>query len=64
MLMINPSAEDQLFPTTRRPSRLGRIMLDQKLEEVRRLGPEERLRRALDLSDLCIHLQRACSEKH
>jgi hypothetical protein len=39
-------------------------MLDQKLEDARRLVPEERLRRALDLSDLCMHLQRACSEKH
>jgi hypothetical protein len=62
--MKNQIGEDQQSSTARRSSRLGIIMLERKLEDARRLVPEERLLRALDLSDLCMELQRACSEKH
>ena len=63
ILMGAHSPKQSLSPNSRRPSRLGRMLVDQKLEEARRLLPEERLLRALDLSDLCLDLQRACFEK-
>lgn len=47
----------------RRPSRLGRWLAEQKLEEARRMTPEERLLLALELSDFCQELKRACSDK-
>lgn len=47
----------------RRPSRLGDLLCQAKLERARQMSPQERLLLALDLSDLCLTLQRACSEK-
>lgn len=47
----------------RRPSRLGSLMRERKLAEARRLSPAERLRIALDLSDLCHQLRQACLRK-
>jgi hypothetical protein len=34
-----------------------------KIEEARRMTPGERLRLALELSDACLELKRACSGK-
>ena len=45
----------------RRPSRLGDLLRQAKLERVRQMSPQERLLIALDLSDLCLALKRACS---
>ena len=47
----------------RRPSRLGDYLAKKKLEDARRMSPEQRLLLALDLSDICLELQRACSAK-
>ena len=45
----------------RRPSRLWDLLRQAKLERARQMSPEERLLIALDLSDLCLALKRACS---
>jgi hypothetical protein len=42
---------------------LGERLFQQKLDEARLLTPVERLLIALDLSDTCHELQRACSLK-
>jgi hypothetical protein len=47
----------------RRPSRLSGWLASQKIEEARRMTPEERLRLALELSDACFELKLACSSK-
>jgi len=47
----------------RRPSRLSGWLASQKIEEARRMTPEERLRLALELSDVCFELKLACSSK-
>jgi hypothetical protein len=47
----------------RRPSRLGDLLRQAKLERARKMSPQERLLIALDLSDLCLALKRACSAK-
>jgi hypothetical protein len=47
----------------RRPSKLGDMLAEQKIDEARRLTPEQRLLIALDLSDAAAALHRACSEK-
>ena len=44
-----------------RPSRLGDLLRQAKLERARQMSPQERLLIALDLSDLCLALKRACS---
>jgi hypothetical protein len=53
------------FPSfsRRRPSRLGEEMARAKIERARRMTPEERLLLALELSDICLTLQRAGSGK-
>ncbi len=48
----------------RRPSKLGDMLAEQKIDEARRLTPEQRLLIALDLSDAAAALHRACSKKH
>jgi len=48
---------------TRRPSALSARTSQVKLEEIRRLSPTQRLLLALELSDTCHELQRACSTK-
>ena len=47
----------------RRPSRLGEAMREAKRERARRMTPEERLERALELSDFCLELKDACFKK-
>lgn len=47
----------------RRPSRLSGWLASQKIEEARRMTPEERLRLAIELSDACLALKLACSNK-
>ena len=47
----------------RRSSRLGDYLAKKKLEDARRMSAEQRLLLALDLSDICLELQRACSAK-
>jgi hypothetical protein len=49
---------------SRRPSKLGDMLAEQKIDEARRLTPEQRLLIALDLSDAAAALHRACSKKH
>ena len=45
----------------RRPSHLGDLLRQAKLDRARQMSPQERLLIALDLSDLCLALKRACS---
>ncbi len=47
----------------RRSSRLGNMIQQAKLERAQRLSPEERLRLALELADLCLEFRRACFAK-
>lgn len=49
---------------SRRPSQLGDRLAKHKIDEARKLTPEERLLLALELSDAAAALQRACSNKH
>jgi hypothetical protein len=49
---------------SRRPSKLGDMLAQQKFDEARRLTHEQRLLIALDLSDAAAALHRACSKKH
>jgi hypothetical protein len=49
--------------TSRRPSKLGEMLAQQKIDEARRLTPEQRLLIALELSDAAAALHRACSKK-
>jgi hypothetical protein len=48
---------------SRRPSKLGDMLAQKKIDEARRLTPEQRLLIALELSDAAAALHRACSEK-
>ena len=48
---------------SRRPSKLGDMLAQQKIDEARRLTPEQRLLIALDLSDAAAALHHACSKK-
>ena len=48
---------------SRRPSKLGDMLAQQKIDEARRLTPEQRLLIALDLSDAADALHHACSKK-
>jgi hypothetical protein len=47
----------------RRPSKLGAWLERTKREETGALAPEQRLAIALELSDMCLLLRRACSRK-
>ncbi len=49
---------------SRRPSKLGDMLAERKIDEARRLTPEQRLLIALVLSDAAAALHRACSKKH
>ncbi len=49
--------------TSRRPSQLGDMLAQNKIDEARRLTPEQRLLIALELSDAVVALQRAGSKK-
>jgi len=49
---------------SRRPSKLSDMLAERKIDEARRLTPEQRLLIALDLSDAAAALHRACSKKH
>jgi len=53
----------QTLTRRRRPSRLSGWLTSKKIEEARRMTPEERLLLALELSDFCLELQLACSAK-
>lgn len=48
---------------SRRPSKLGGMLAKRKIEEARRLTPEQRLLVALELSNAAAALHRACSKK-
>ena len=48
---------------SRRPSKLGDMLEQRKIDEARRLTPEQRLLIALELSDAAAALHRACSKK-
>jgi len=48
---------------SRRSSKLGDMLEQQKIDEARRLTPEQRLLIALELSDAAAALHRACSKK-
>lgn len=48
---------------SRRPSKLGDGLAKHKIDEARRLTPEQRLLVALELSDVAATLQLACSKK-
>ncbi|MGH7216723.1 MAG: hypothetical protein ACREIG_05760 [Nitrospiraceae bacterium] len=48
---------------SRRPSKLGDTLAQKKIDEARRLTPEQRLLIALELSDAAAALHRACSKK-
>ena len=48
---------------SRRLSKLGNMLEKKKINEVRRLTPEQRLLIALDLSDAAAALHHACSKK-
>lgn len=54
----------QTFNLRRRPSRLSGWLTTKKIEEARRMTPEERLLLALELSDFSLELRLACSAKH
>jgi hypothetical protein len=47
----------------RRASLVGERLSQQKLAEIRRITPAQRLVLALQLSDTCYELQRACLPK-
>ena len=47
---------------SRRPSKLGDMLAQKKIDEARRLTPEQRLRVALELSDAAAALHRAGCE--
>jgi len=48
---------------SRRSSKLGDMLAQKKIDEARRLTPEQRLRFALELSDAAAALHRAGSTK-
>lgn len=50
--------------TGRRASKLGDEMARAKIERARSMTMEQRLLVALELSDICLLLKRACSDKH
>ena len=51
------------FEGFRRPSKLGDGLAKHKLDEARRLTPEQRLLVALELSDVAAALQDTCFKK-
>ena len=57
-------SSDPSFIDSRRPSQLGDRLAKHKIDEARKLTPEQRLLLALELSDAAAALQRACSNKH
>jgi hypothetical protein len=60
-MSIGPASS--LDRSARRPSSLSEQLTQVKLAEVRIMSPAERLRLALELSDTCLELQRACLPK-
>lgn len=54
---------DPSFIDSRRPSQLGDRLAKHKINEARKLTPEQRRLLALELSDAAAALQRACSKK-
>jgi hypothetical protein len=48
---------------SRRPSKLGYMLIQEKIDEVRRLTPGQRQRVALKISDAATALYRAGAEK-
>jgi len=49
--------------TGRRASKLGDEMAHAKIERARRMTPEERLRVAIELSDICLLFKRVCADQ-
>jgi hypothetical protein len=47
----------------RRASVISEWLSEEKLAEIRRMSPAQRLKLAVELSDTCYELQRACSPK-
>lgn len=60
---MSHQATDRVNTPGRRPSRLSERLAGRKIEDARRLTPEERLRLAIELSDACFALKLACSSK-
>lgn len=60
-MKLKPSAPN--FSGSRRPSKLGDRLAQHKIDEARRLTPEQRLLIALELSDTAAALHRARSKK-
>ncbi|MGH7771811.1 MAG: hypothetical protein ACREQA_06195 [Candidatus Binatia bacterium] len=60
---MNRHPAPQILNLRRRPSRLSGWLTSKKIEEARRMNPEERLLLALELSDFCLELKLACSNK-
>lgn len=60
-MKANPSPSN--LSRSRRPSRLGDRLAKHKIDEARRLTPEQRLLVALDLSDAAAAFHSACSKK-
>jgi hypothetical protein len=60
---MNRHTTDQTHALRRRPSRLSGRLTSRKIEEARRMTPEERLRLSIELSDTCLELKLACSGK-
>lgn len=59
-----PSNDRAAVNISRRPSKLGDMLAQKKIDEARRLTPDQRLRVALELSDVAAALHRAGSKKH
>ena len=64
MSSMNSKASNLSLNRSRRPSKLGDMLEQKKIDEARRLTPEQRLFVALELSDAAAALKRACSNKH
>lgn len=58
------NSSDPSFIDSRRPSQLGDRLAKHKIDEARKLTPEQRLLLALELSNAAAALQGACSNKH
>jgi hypothetical protein len=55
--------EPGVASSDRRKSALSEQLSQEKLDNLRLMSPTERLVLALELSDTCLELQRACSPK-
>jgi len=61
--MFDTEVPSTFSSSGRRPSRLSDEMALVKIERARRMTPQQRLRIAIELSDICLQLKRACSDR-